>query len=127
MNSIQRIDHVQITIPPGQEEEARRWYCDVLGLPEIPKPESLLTRGGFWVALAGQQIHIGVQPEQERSTRKEHIAYEVADAAYWEAHLAEHGAVLLDSIPIPGYKRFECRDPFGNRLEIIQPIKEDML
>lgn len=125
MTAIRRINHVQITISPDQEAEARHWYCEVMGLTEIPKPDSLVARGGFWVELAGQQIHIGVQAGQDRHTRKDHIAYEVEDVSYWRDHLMKHGAEILESIPIPGYERFECRDPFGNRLEIIQPMKED--
>ena len=30
--------------------------------------------------------------------------------------------MALESIPIPGHDRFECRDPFGNRLEFIQAL-----
>lgn len=43
------IHHAQITIPKGKEREARDFYCGVLGLKEIPKPESLQGRGGFWL------------------------------------------------------------------------------
>jgi catechol 2,3-dioxygenase-like lactoylglutathione lyase family enzyme len=36
---IHAIHHVQITIPRGAEDEARTFYCDLLGLPEIEKPD----------------------------------------------------------------------------------------
>jgi hypothetical protein len=32
------IDHVQVAAPPGSEGQARRFYGDLLGLPELPKP-----------------------------------------------------------------------------------------
>jgi hypothetical protein len=29
---------------------------------------------------------------------------------------------ILDGLPIPGYSRFESRDPFGNRIEFLERI-----
>ena len=42
------IHHVQLAMPPGKEEEARAFYCDLLGLPEVPKPGGSAARGGAW-------------------------------------------------------------------------------
>jgi hypothetical protein len=39
--------------------------------------------------------------------------------------LAAAGMEILDGIPIPGHDRFEFRDPFGNRVELIGKIKGD--
>lgn len=122
--SIRRINHVQITIPTGVEASARAFYCGVLGLTEIVKPESLAGRGGFWLEIGDQQIHVGTEDSFDRLTTKAHIAYEVDDIAYWRARLTSSGAVIGDSVPIPGYARFETRDPFGNRIEFIQPTKD---
>ena len=36
-----RLDHVQLCIPEGEETEARKFYCDLLQLDEIEKPEYL--------------------------------------------------------------------------------------
>ncbi len=121
---IRRINHVQITVPKGAEAAARAFYCGVLGLREIAKPESLAGRGGLWLAIGDQQIHIGTEDGFDRLTTKAHIAYEVDDVAYWRDRLTHHGAVIGDSVPIPGFERFETRDPFGNRIELIQPLKE---
>jgi len=119
---IQSLHHVQITIPPGSEAAGRDFYCAVLGLREIPKPESLLARGGFWIELGVLQIHLGVQDGLDRRAQKSHIAFEVDDLDAWRAQLDEAGIDIDESIPIPGYTRFECRDPFGNRLEFIQAV-----
>ena len=119
-----RINHVQITVPKGAEEPARAFYCGVLGLTEIAKPESLAGRGGFWLELGDQQIHVGTEDGFDRLTTKGHIAYEVEDVGWWRAHLEANGAVIGDSVPIPGYARFETRDPFGNRIEFIQPLRD---
>lgn len=120
--SIQRLHHVQITIPPNQEAEARAFYCTVLGLPEIEKPASLKNRGGFWVLLGEVQIHVGTEDGVNRLATKAHIAYQVEDVAAWRTKLEQAGLRVLESIPIPGYERFETRDPFGNRIEFIQPL-----
>jgi len=31
-------------MPSGQEEKARVFYCEVMGMNEIPKPEKLASR-----------------------------------------------------------------------------------
>jgi catechol 2,3-dioxygenase-like lactoylglutathione lyase family enzyme len=122
--SIRRINHVQITVPKGAEDAARAFYCGVLGLPEIAKPESLAGRGGLWLAIGDQQIHVGTEDGFDRLTTKGHIAYEVDDVPYWRDRLIAAGLTLAESVPIPGFDRFEARDPFGNRIEFIQPLKE---
>lgn len=119
--SIIRLHHVQITVGESQEAAARAFYCGVLGLTEIEKPDSLKTRGGFWVKLGDVEVHIGVEEGIERAKSKAHIAYQVDDLAYWQARLRQHGTALGDCVPIAGYARFEFRDPFGNRVEFIMP------
>jgi catechol 2,3-dioxygenase-like lactoylglutathione lyase family enzyme len=120
--AIGRLHHAQITIPEGAEEAGRRFYCGLLGLPEIAKPESLAGRGGFWLQLGDTQVHVGTEAGVDRLATKAHLAYEVSDVAAWRARLEEAGIMPLDAVTIPGYARFECRDPFGNRLELIQPL-----
>jgi len=115
------LHHAQITIPRGAEERAREFYCDLLGLPEIPKPASLAGRGGFWVMAGETQIHLGAEDGIDRERTKAHLAYRVSDLAGWRLKLESMGITILDGIPIPGHERFEFRDPFGNRVEMIQP------
>lgn len=119
---IQRLHHAQITIPEGQEMEGRAFYCDLLGLPEKEKPESLAERGGFWLQVRGVEVRVGTESAVDRSRTKAHLAYEVDDLQAWRRHLSAKGVAIQESIPIPGYDRFEIRDPFGNRIEFIQPI-----
>jgi len=123
--TILHLHHAQITIPPGAEAQARAFYCDLLGLQEIEKPDSLKGRGGFWVMVGDQQVHIGVEAGVDRSRTKAHLAYRVADLAGWQARLRAHGIEIGDSVPIPGHERFEFRDPFGNRVEFISPLDEE--
>lgn len=116
------LHHVQITIPKGAEAEARAFYCDFLGLPEVEKPDSLKGRGGFWVRAGGRNVHVGTEDGVERRATKAHIAYQVDDLAAWRERLAGRSIEAQTGVAIPGFDRFEFRDPFGNRVEFIQPL-----
>lgn len=120
--SILRLHHAQITIPKGAEKEARQFYCDVLALAEIEKPEALQGRGGFWLQVGDRQIHVGTEDGVNRSATKAHLAYQVDDLEEWRGRLQANGITIEESVPIPGYTRFEFRDPFGNRVEFIQEL-----
>jgi catechol 2,3-dioxygenase-like lactoylglutathione lyase family enzyme len=117
---IVRINHAQITIPKGAEDECRRFYCKFLGLPEVEKPAALQGRGGFWLQVGETQVHVGTVDGVDRTATKAHLAYEVDDLQGWRAKLKAQGIKILEGIPIPGYARFEFRDPFGNRVEFLQ-------
>ena len=67
------IDHVQLAMPKGEEAAARRFYCEVLGMIEIPKPPILAQRGGCWFESGKVQIHLGVEGDF-RPARKAHPA-----------------------------------------------------
>ena len=43
-----RLHHVQVTCPPGAEDDARRFYGEGLGMAEVDKPAELAKRGGAW-------------------------------------------------------------------------------
>lgn len=116
------IDHVQITVPQSSVPAARDFYCHLLGLPEIEKPESLQQRGGFWLQVGDRQVHVGIEDGVDRNATKAHVAYAVKGLAGWRAKLAAVGIEILEGVPIPGYERFEFRDPFGNRVELIEAI-----
>ena len=117
---ILRVQHAQITIPVGAETAARAFYCDVLGLKEIPRPEVLQTRGGFWLEAGAFQIHLGTEDNVERAGTKAHLAYEVENLDAWREKLIKNGIEILEGIKIPHYQRFEFRDPFGNRVEFLE-------
>ncbi|MFL6373506.1 MAG: VOC family protein [Pyrinomonadaceae bacterium] len=117
---IRSLHHAQVSIPIGSENEARAFYCGVLGLTEVPKPDSLAGRGGFWVDLGDAQIHLGAEDGVDRTQTRAHVAYLVDDLDSWRSKLANAGCQILEGIPIPGYDRFEFRDSFGNRIEFLE-------
>lgn len=124
--TIQRLHHVQFVVPTPQENSARAFYLDVLGLQEIPKPASLVARGGFWILLGDIQIHVSLSDSFDARQSPAHLAFQVDNLEHWREILTEKGIVIDQSIPIEGYDRFEFRDPFGNRVEMIQAIEESL-
>ncbi len=119
---IRAVHHAQITMPAGDaaEAEARAYYCALLGATETPKPESLAGRGGLWLTLGGVQVHLGVQDGVDRISSKAHVAYLVDDLSAVRHELEARGYAAEDGIQVPGYQRFESRDPFGNRIEFLE-------
>jgi len=117
---IKAVHHVQVSIPIGAEDAARQFYCGMLGFTEIPKPEALLSRGGFWLELDSFQIHFGAEDGIDRAKTKSHVAYQVSGLDAWRRTLAAAGYEAIDGIPVPGMNRFEFRDPFGNRVEFLE-------
>ncbi|MNJ02191.1 Glyoxalase-like domain protein [compost metagenome] len=72
--------------------------------------------------MGDQQLHIGTEDGVDRFQTKAHLAYEVDNLKEIEKLLNNNGIKILESVAIPGYERFEFRDPFGNRVECIKPI-----
>lgn len=116
------IEHVQVAIPQGGEEQARTFYADVLGLVELAKPPALAGRGGVWFACGAQQLHLGVDPAFTPQ-RKGHPALLVADLAATRARLSAAGTPIVEDELLPGYERIYTADPFGNRLELLRPTR----
>lgn len=116
-------DHVQVAIPQTADGEARaRWfYGEILGLPEIPKPDVLASRGGAWYRCGDLALHVGVDPDYA-PPRKAHPAFLVRDLDAIRARLEEAACPIHTDAQIPGYRRFETRDPAGNRLEFLERL-----
>ncbi|MFI5732235.1 VOC family protein [Kribbella sp. NPDC051587] len=114
-----RLDHVQVSCPPGGEEVARAFYRDALGMTEVEKPELLKARGGCWFRLDDAELHIGVE-QDFRPARKAHPALQVDDLDSLAAQLEACGyPVAWDNETIPGRRRFHTADGHGNRIEFV--------
>ena len=112
------IDHVQLAMPAGQEETARKFYAELLGMREIPKPAELLNRGGCWFESRTVQVHLGVETNF-RSAKKAHPALRCTDYDGLVAKLRASGTEITEPGDIPGVRRCHIHDPFGNRIELI--------
>jgi catechol 2,3-dioxygenase-like lactoylglutathione lyase family enzyme len=113
------IDHVQLAMPPGEEEKARAFYADLLGMTELPKPPELARRGGCWFSSADVQLHLGVE-QDFRPAKKAHPALRCKDYAALVQRLRDAGIEVNEPDDIPGVRRCHVHDPFGNRLELIE-------
>lgn len=118
--TIAAIDHVSVLIT--ELAPARAFYCDVLGLREIPKPRTF-DFVALWFDLGGgQTLHLLQKPEPDtRSPR--HFALRIADARTAREHMRRHGIAIQETGPIPHCDRFFVHDPDGNRIELIQWIE----
>lgn len=115
------IDHVQLAMPAGGEAAARGFYGDVLGLPETPKPPHLAKRGGCWFERGALKIHLGVEADFHPA-RKAHPGLLVSGLEALKTALRDGGYALRDDEPLEGYDRIYVDDPFGNRLELMEPL-----
>lgn len=118
--TIRAIDHVQLAMPAGREAEARAFYTSLLGIPETPKPPHLAKRGGCWFEDGALKLHLGVEADF-RPARKAHPALLVDDLAGLRAKLSVAGCRIVEDEPLDGYDRLFTDDPFGNRIELMQP------
>ena len=114
------IEHVQLGMPAGGEAQARRFYQEALGIPEQPKPPDLAARGGCWFERGALKVHLGIDPDF-RPARKAHAAFAVEDLPALRAKLEANGFPTRDDAPLTGFARFFVDDPFGNRLEFLEP------
>jgi catechol 2,3-dioxygenase-like lactoylglutathione lyase family enzyme len=116
------IHHVNVTVPKSLEDAAKHFYGVVMGLEEVPKPESSRGRGGAWYQLGEMQLHLSIETAFSNDCiSKRHVCYTVRDLAEAEAQFRSAGVEILpDDQPTPGWSRFYVRDPGGNRLEIAQ-------
>jgi catechol 2,3-dioxygenase-like lactoylglutathione lyase family enzyme len=115
---IVRLDHVQLAMPPGREDDAEAFYSGLLGLARIPKPEPLAARGGCWFVGGAATVHLGVE-EDFRPARKAHPALVVRGLPALEETLRAAGcAVCPNPDREPGQGSY-VDDPFGNRIELM--------
>jgi catechol 2,3-dioxygenase-like lactoylglutathione lyase family enzyme len=111
---------MQLAMPPGEEETARGFFIGVLGMTEVAKPPALAARGGAWFRQGGLELHLGVE-DDFRPARKGHpgILVDDLDDIVRRLRAADQDVTWDDGFP--GFRRVYAADPFGNRLEFLQP------
>ncbi len=114
------IDHVQLAMPAGREDDARAFYGALLGLPERSRPPEMAGRGGVWFENDRIKIHVGVDPDF-RPARKAHPALVVQGLPALLQRLRQANVPIATNDPLPGMNRAFVNDPFGNRIELLEP------
>jgi len=118
MIEIVGIDHVQLSMLPGGEDEARRFYGDVLGLQEVAKPRELAGRGRCWFVGTHAAIHLAPEDDFTPHARA-HPALVIRHlGAARETLGAANIPIEEDDSDLP-VRRCYIRDPFGNRIELV--------
>ncbi|SEB07485.1 Catechol 2,3-dioxygenase [Thalassobacillus cyri] len=113
------VDHVQLAAPEGSENQARKFFAELLGMEEVEKPEALKKRGGVWFQCGIQQIHIGIEKDFSPA-KKAHPALVVKNIDQLMSHLSKKEAAYQKDDKLPNAKRIYLEDPFGNRIEILE-------
>lgn len=117
------IHHVQLAMPVGEEAAARDFYHGLLGIPELPKPDHLSPRGGCWFETEGVTIHLGVDPNFVPA-QKAHPGLLVSGLSDIVARLDDARVDIVVDQPFEGFDRVYVADPFGNRIELLEPLTE---
>jgi len=114
------LDHILLAMPKGEEEKARAFYSGLLGIPEVRKPTNLADRGGCWFESGQVKIHLGVD-QHFVPARKAHPAFIVEGLTELIEILRQAGCRVTEDQPLEGYNRRFVDDPFGNRIELMEP------
>lgn len=115
------IDHVQIAIPMGGEEQGRAFFGNLLELTELRKPMDMAARGGCWFVTGSHQIHLGIEADF-RAAKKAHVALGTDTLDALRARLEGAGYKTENDSDVDGRRRFFTHDPFGNRIEFMDRI-----
>lgn len=116
-----QIDHIQLAMPHGREEDARYFWRELMGMEEVMKPPFLAQKGGCWFELGTTAVHVGVENDF-RPQKKAHPAFSVADLDGIAQTLSLAGFPIVWDDALPNRRRFYSADPFGNRLEFMAQI-----
>jgi catechol 2,3-dioxygenase-like lactoylglutathione lyase family enzyme len=66
-------------------------------------------------------VHLGIEESFTPAT-KAHPAFLVHDLETLREKIDAAGYRITDDMPLEGFSRCHVRDPFGNRLELVEPV-----
>jgi catechol 2,3-dioxygenase-like lactoylglutathione lyase family enzyme/uncharacterized protein YunC (DUF1805 family) len=129
---VKSIDHVTLVVK--DVEQSRKFYVDLLGMRETQRPA--FSFAGLWFQAGATQIHLILEfagsgpagnllPEKRRTSRTQHLAFAVEDAAAAAVHLKTlHVPILSGPSPRPdGYMQVFLTDPDGHVIELCSAPK----
>ena len=110
------IDHINISMPKGEEAIADRFYVDLLGLVIRPKPRS--DAEGRWYVGSGFEVHLGADPDFVPASRA-HPAFVVRGLGPLVGEIERFGNEVDKEFEGDKLVRAIIFDPFGNRIELL--------
>lgn len=114
------LHHVNVTVPRALEAATKKFYGEIVGLKQVPKPPTS-RQSGAWYQIGENQLHLSVEDEEPATLSSRHVCFTVSDLADAEKNFRDAGVEILpDARPTAGTQRFFVRDPGGNQLEIVQ-------
>ncbi|KZL13358.1 VOC family protein [Pseudovibrio sp. Ad26] len=122
--TILSLQHFNLPIAPDGDKLAREFYVDLLGFEEVERPESIRHRSGGWFSVGSVNLHLTVQ-DPFVANKVGHPAFVVDDIIKLTQHLRDAGYEVSEDPTFIGFLRRTTHDPFGNRVELMQP--EDMV
>jgi len=129
---IRKLDHAALLVK--DVERSRRFYGQVLGMQEVPRPSNF-NFPGAWFRKGSAEIHLigeaepgrvaqvqpgGYRPEELSIGYVSHMAFEVADLEEARQHLQAHDVAIVGG-PRPrgdGVTQMYVRDPDGYVVEL---------
>ncbi|HWE62816.1 MAG TPA: VOC family protein [Chloroflexota bacterium] len=114
--TVQCVQHVSVPRPRGSHDMARRFYGELLGLEEIPAPDTIAHLDLIWYRVGDSELHLFAS-DRLADGLAAHFCLQVDDLPAVRERLSRGGVEIVDDLPIPNRPRFFCRDPFGNRIE----------
>jgi catechol 2,3-dioxygenase-like lactoylglutathione lyase family enzyme len=113
------IEHIAIIVT--DLDRAKRFYSAVLGLTEVPRPESF-DFPGAWYQMGSTCLHLLAKPNWDGESAR-HFCIRVPDIRAAAKHLeSSHWPVRWEArYKIISIDRFFIYDPDGNRIEVAGP------
>ena len=120
-----RLQHVSLPIPAGAQETIRAFYGGVLGLAEKEVPRAVAHHGFVWFTAGPDNLELHFFPDRLLADPEEgrHFCLEVEDLEGYRRRLTEAGRQPFETFPVPGRRRFFCRDPLGILIEFATPLQ----
>ena len=109
-----------VSINVNDVAESERFYCEVLGLEKMPRPD--LGFAGAWLRTGQQEVHL-LGKSSGAPLPEQHYAFLISDADELLLRLAEHDIEPRSVGEIPGVcRQIFVHDPSGNLVEFNQRL-----
>ena len=117
------LHHVQLAMPHGEEQAAVKFYGYCSGSSRSRSHRSSRREAGSGSGGPSIEFHLGVE-DGFRPATKAHPAFMVEGLERCCARLGcgGHPGRCEDEVQLAGFHRVYVRDPFGNRIELIEPV-----